>query len=153
MVVKELNKHYKKKEQFVQIIFKNFLNLENKGVNHNKQEIRRILNSEHYYGFAIYDKEFMIGYAISELMTLQDGRLCIYIYYLYVSSLYRKRGLGTTLIKCIKLKAKQLGISFIVLSCERQNENNMRFYRRLGFEEDKFQEGVKGFTVFTLRLD
>ena len=68
----------------------------------------------------------MVGYILSEIITTPDGRLTLYIHYLYIASAYRGHGLGSKLIDTVINKCAYTGSSFVMLTC---NGNNLRLIK------------------------
>ena len=137
-----------------QIIYNNFLYLKDiEYLKHTLDEISKLLNSEDFMGFFIYNSNnILIGYLIGEIMQLSDGRLICFISYFYVASKHRKKGLGKNLInKCIE-KCKTLGLSFISLNANKTNTYIMNYYSKIGFVNDLILEIDDPYTILTLYI-
>lgn len=147
------NRNMKNKNKYIEIIYKNFTNLINTEVVHSKQDIQRILNSDNYYGFFLYFKNKLVGYAISEISIIQDGRKVLFLNYLYISSVYRRKGYGKLIMnKVIDYTKNELGINFIILIVEKNKISNINFYKKLGFVNENLFYNLKNFLVLTKYL-
>jgi len=138
---------------FTDVIYNNFLNLRrNKDLKHTKTEISRLLVSQKMYGFLIYNNAILIGYLVGEMLNLNDGRLVYYINYLYVAKKYRKKGLGEQLVKLALRKSENIGLSFVVLTCDTYNQHVCEFYKKRGFILDPILSKGAQYDVFTYYL-
>ena len=67
-------------EKFVDIIYKNFVNLlKTPQLKHNKDKIRKLLLSTKMIGYLVYYNNVVIGYIIGEEKDVPDGRHVFYI--------------------------------------------------------------------------
>ena len=127
---------------FSQIVSNNFLYLKEViGLNHNIEEINRLLNSDSFMGYFIYkdsiETKNLVGYLIGEYISLNDGRYVYFINYFYMSSKHRSKGLGTQLMNyCIKQCTEKKGIKFIMLYCNSENNTIVNYYKKFGFIKD-----------------
>lgn len=133
---------------FIDTIYNNFLDLTKiKELNHNKNELMRILSSKHFIGFHMFKNDQVIGYIIGEIIVIEDGRMVAYINYLYVSSKYRKNGFGSSLLSCFINESKKNGVSYIMLTCNKNNKNVLNMYNKHGFNIDTFQRSIDPYVV------
>ena len=153
--IKEINKYMDNTviNVFVQTVYKNFLDL---GIypelKHNVNEIIRIIKSDHFVGFQIHDGDKVVGYILSEIITTHDGRLTLYIYYLYVSSLHRHHGLGKKLLNAVINKCNYAGNQFIMLTCNSTDLRLINYYKKFGFGFDPIQTSIKPYIVMVKYL-
>jgi ribosomal protein S18 acetylase RimI-like enzyme len=118
---------------FVDTVFKNFMNLYDfPQLNHNKNEIFRLLNSETFHGFIIFYGNKLIGYLLGEIVNYNNMNL-YFINYVYVSTVFRDKKLGTQLINNASEYARTQNMEGVSLMCDSENEKNMHFYNKLGF--------------------
>jgi ribosomal protein S18 acetylase RimI-like enzyme len=124
-------------KHFIDVIYNNFLNLaSDKSSKHTKEEIKRLLTSQNMFGFLLYNGKILVGYIIGEKINLSDGRLVNYITYLYVAKNYRTCGLGEQLVTLSITKTRNIGLSFIILKCDKFNNSICKFYSKRGFIPD-----------------
>jgi ribosomal protein S18 acetylase RimI-like enzyme len=122
---------------FVHSIYVNFKELSNHPkLNHNKQEIYRLLRSPTMRGFLVWSKSKIIGYLIGETIILADGRKVFFINYVYINKMHRKKGIASTLMDKVTEYAKKLKLDNIVLICDTENTKVYEFYLKRGFMLD-----------------
>ena len=152
---KEINKYMNSTTVNVlaQTVYKNFLDLcVYPELKHDINEIIRIIKSDHFVGYQIYDNNKVVGYILSEIITTQDGRLTLYIYYLYVSSLHRHHGLGKKLLDAAINKCDYTGNQFVMLTCNGTNYQLVNYYKKFGFGFDPIQTSIKPYIVMVKYL-
>ncbi len=119
---------------FVDTVFTNFRDLYDfPQLNHNKKEILRLVNSEKFHGFLVFYGNKIIGYLLGEVINY-NGKKLYFINYLYVSSVFRNKKLGTQLIDLAKEYAKEQHTDGIGLITDTENDKNFYFYKKLGFD-------------------
>ena len=121
---------------FVDIIYENFIELENKKrVVHSHEEIKRLLLNVNNYCLISVDQDMKTinGYLIGENIMIKNKNV-FYLTYIYVSKLDRNKKIGSTLIdKLIGEYCKRNKMNEIKLICE----NRMyEYYKRWGFKKD-----------------
>lgn len=138
---------------FSKTIFYNFIELAKyPELKHNIQEINRILKAPNTIAFFVYNGHKMLGYIIGEVMRLNDGRLVLYISYLYVATKYRDNGFGSTLLKQMINKAHKLHVDAVVLTCDTADEKVLDFYTMKGFMYDPYLRNYNRHDVLSLTL-
>jgi len=131
-------------------VYKNFMDLEiYPELKHKIEEIVRIINSDHFIGFQIHDSTTnkVVGYILGEIIITSDGRLTLYVYYLYVSSMHRYHGLGKKLLAAAINKCDYSGCKFVMLTCNSKNTHLVHYYKKFGFEFDLIQTTVDPYIV------
>lgn len=154
IVIKELiNIKHDSINGFANSIYNNFIYIsDNEDLMHSKDEIKRLLASKNTICYVMYDNNNIIAYIVGEKKHLDDGRFTYYIDYIYVSKKYRGRKLGTKLIDIAINKCKNLGIKFIMLTCDTHDDKVMSFYIKIGFMPDPVLRNFKRHEVLTLYL-
>lgn len=140
-------------ELFAHNIYNNFIDLANDGsVQHNKKEILRLLNCDDFIGFLVYNNNILIGYLVGEIKTLQDSRIVYYISYIYVSTVYRGKKIGSRLIDLVIKECNDIGLKFVVLMCNTSDKMVTTFYKKKGFTLDPLLKRGNKHDVFVLYL-
>lgn len=138
-------------DNLVYTIYNNFIELAKyPDLKHNPSEIKRLLTSSNMLAFFLYNGHKLFGYAITELMRLNDGRFVLYISYLYIAKKYRKHGFGSNLLKQAINKAKAFRTDAVILTCDTQNENVINFYMMHGFMYDPYLRKHNRHDIFSL---
>lgn len=131
-------KYIKDVKPFLNIVYNNFKDLSNDPtLGHNYEELYRLLTDNNFRGlFAYNESGKIIGYLIGETKHLNDGRLVFYISYIYVCSKHQGNKLGSRLLEIIISKMKGIGMKFIVLTYDKNNDRLRKFYYKYGFVKD-----------------
>lgn len=144
-------------QDLVNIIFNNFFYLmTNNQILHNMTEITRILKSTNIVMFCLYHKHDdinkLIGYCISETMTLSDKRDVVHVHYLFVSKHYRNNKYGSCLLNCIVRYAKEMFYHTVITTIDTNNEKLMKFFETKGWTYDLIQRKYQQYDVLSLVL-
>lgn len=150
--VVKIDKNSDLKRRLTDIVYKNFVNLANENVVHDRDEISRILSSDKATNILIYYKNRIVAYVLSETIVIADGRLCTYIYYLYVSSKHRGKGYSKILLDAVIDHTKAQGVSYVILMTSKNNIRAKNLYKSRGFIADKTVYVDPNFTMLTLNL-
>jgi ribosomal protein S18 acetylase RimI-like enzyme len=151
--IKEINQMRTGIIQFADTIYNNFIHLSSKPqLQHNRQELRRLLSSHNTTSYVAYMDKTIIGYLVGETKKLNDGRFVFYISYLYVGQKYRGLKLGSKLMDLVLKKCKKEGIQFVTLTCDIDDKKVIEFYERMGFMPDPILRNHSKHEVFTLYL-
>lgn len=137
--------------KLINTIYNHFIHLKDfSDLKHTKNEIKNMLSRNEFYGLLLYSQnKKLIAYLLGEKIKLNDGRFVYYISYIYVIKEYRSQGIGKRLINKVIEKCKNsFGISFIMLTCENDNVSAIRFYKKLGYIQEKILPHPKGNTIF-----
>lgn len=141
-------------ENFVKTVYNNFIELARyPDLNHSIREINRLITSPKTVLFFVYNGHKMIAYAIAEVLRLDDGRLVLYLSYIYVAMKYRRHGIGSALIKQVIMKANEIHVDAIILTSDTQNENLLNFYLMRGFMYDPYLRRYDRHDVFSLTFN
>uniref|UniRef100_A0A182WHD3 N-alpha-acetyltransferase 40 n=1 Tax=Anopheles minimus TaxID=112268 RepID=A0A182WHD3_9DIPT len=68
---------------------------------------------------------------------LDYGRSVLYCYELQVEAEYQRKGLGAFMMKALEKMAQHFSLEHVVLTVLKNNDDGMRFYRRLGYKVDE----------------
>ncbi len=135
-------------DMFSTTIYNNFIQLSNnQDLNHTTIEIKRILQSNNMHGFKLILDGKIIGYILNEINVIPDGRMVMYVHYVYIALKYRNNGFGKILVKKTLDKSKHLGISFVMLVCNGQDNKVLSFYKQFGFDIDTIQKQKEPYIV------
>lgn len=80
------------------------------------------------------------GYAYAEVMRRPETSLIyayemINVHHISVGSKYRRRGVGSALLRAVRASALDLGITLLALDVWSFNEDARAFFRRHGFDQ------------------
>ncbi|RCH84302.1 N-alpha-acetyltransferase 30 [Rhizopus stolonifer] len=103
--------------------------------------------------FLAMDGEEYVGVIICKVDRHRD-RLRGYIAMLAVSKTYRKRSIGSNLVKTAIRAMKEMNADEVVLETEYTNQGALELYQRLGFIKDKrlYRYYLNGVDAFRLKL-
>ena len=107
-------------------------------VNHNKEEIRRQINSDHNRSYYLAVNNKIVAYVITEDIVIKDGRFTNFIYYLYVSSKHRYKGYSKILLDLINNETKKKGVPSIMLIVRKTNYIAQKLYKKDGFIKEEY---------------
>lgn len=149
----ETNK-IKNPEILSKVIFNNFIYLTHfPDLQHNKQEITRILQLNDGLYFLVYDNSVLIGYLVGDFREFPDGRYGYYISYVYISEYYRNKKIGSTLMDMLIKNCREREIKFILLTCDTNDKKVVDFYKKYGFSVDSTFGENKRHNVYSLYLE
>lgn len=136
LTVKEV-KRLKNPNSLADTIYNNFIYLSDvPQLQHNKQEISRLLTCDEMDGLLVFHENKLIAYLIGEIKVIQDGRYVYYISYVYVTPNFRKHKIGTKLLYLIENKCSKMGVKFILLTCDSNDKPAFNFYLKNRFVHD-----------------
>ncbi|XP_053677791.1 N-alpha-acetyltransferase 40 [Anopheles nili] len=72
---------------------------------------------------------------------LDYGRSVLYCYELQVEAEFQRKGLGAFMMKALEQMARHFSMERVVLTVLKNNDDGMRFYRRLGYDIDEMSPG------------
>ncbi len=136
LYIKPIDKNYFNKPNlhlFISTVFNNFSELYDfPKLNHNKQEINRLLFSANFTGFLVLYNGHIIGYLLGENI-IYDNEQIFFINYIYVSPIFRNKKLGGKLLDYVKKHTIKNNYNKILLICDSENINNLNFYKKHNF--------------------
>lgn len=80
---------------------------------------------------------------LSFMLTYEDGYEVIYCYEIHLKPLLRGNGVGKQLIGMMEEVGRKAGVAKAMLTVFVENEGALKFYDKLGYEEDEFSPGPK----------
>lgn len=83
-----------------------------------------------------YEEGTYIGFSMYKIYNLEDGKA--FILEFGIDKPFRNRGVGRTVVQIFEAFLKSQGAAYFALNTS--NENNLRFWQRLGFVPDKEDE-------------
>lgn len=107
-------------------------------LNHNKENILRLLTEKHMLGLMMYQDTKLMAYIIGETTVLPDGRHVYFITYLYVDVEHRNIGLGKYMLNSMIKYIMRIGIYVLVLMSDETDMKAQNFYEKFGFEVDSY---------------
>ena len=154
LTVKEVTKLGEDIDAFVDVIYKNFINLAKyEELKHTEKEIKRLLKSANFLGLFVYNKKtHLVAYMLGEIMKLNDGRIVYYMSYFYVAKPYRVKGIGSQMMNMIIEKCKSRRISYIMLMCDTEDTAVHDFYLMRRFMPDPILRRYDRYDVLTLYI-
>lgn len=115
--------------KFIEVIYRNFEQLNDvPELKHTYREIARILTSAKSIIIIAMIGDRMIGYLLAEVTTVDNLRQLMHIYYLFVSPMYRKRGVATYMLNLIEKYAQELNINTLSLTFDTYDKKLEEFY-------------------------
>jgi len=154
MNIEEINSDFIKNniDIFTEIIFRNFIELQNYlYVKHTKDDIQKLLTSDEFFGYLVRHNKKIIAYLVGEKNNI-DGRYAYYLSYVYVSPNYQGAQIGSKLMTRLINYCQNIGLSFIVLTCDTEDEKLSHFYEKFGFVYDPLLKNNKKHDVLCLYL-
>lgn len=68
---------------------------------------------------------------------LDYGRSVVYCYEMQVDAEFQRKGLGGFMMQALEKMAQHFGLERVVLTVLKNNEDGMRFYKKLGYDVDE----------------
>ena len=104
------------------------------------------------YSLVARNKGKIVGFSINSLKKNN----VVYVHFIFVVELYKKKRIGTNLVKSLIAKARRNGINSVRLRCPTENKPAVNFYKSNGFEiqDTVFDELSKPYTdyLFSMKL-
>ena len=145
--------HNKDSEPFINTVYKNFSDLAyDENLKHNTTEIRRLLKSPDFRGLLVFSNGKIVGYLLSEIMNLNDGRRVLFINYIMVGKQYRKGGVGSILLNTMVEFCRKQHIDTVMLVYDTENPEMQSFYEKRGFMSDLVLRRYSRYDVYSKQL-
>lgn len=136
LFIKSINSSFFNKPNihlFISSVFNNFIDLyDYPQLNHNIDSIYNLLMSDSFHGFIVFYKTKIIGYLLGEIVNM-NGNNYYFINYLFVSSVFRNKKLGSLMLNYAKKYIMNKHIHGISLIIDTENHKNIQFYKKHGF--------------------
>ena len=140
-------------EHFTDNIYKNFIELADYPyLKHTKKEITRLLTSPNLVLYLIIYNHNIIGYALCEIIKLQDQRTVIFISYIYINQTYRHKKIGSSVMYDIKNYAMQLNLDGVALICNTDDDRIINFYYQKGYMPDMILRRYNKYDVLSISV-
>lgn len=124
--------------KFTEIIYKNFEQIANNPkLQHNREEITRLLTSSKSIILIATNNNVVISYLIAEITQIPDLSNVMHIYYVYTSPTYRSKGVATKMLNLIQNYTEEIGINILSLTFDTYDKMLERFYLNNNFVYDK----------------
>lgn len=122
---------------FVNTVYNNFIHLQGvQNLSHTKDDIRKVLNSENPQLYVILINGKIASYLLGEIVNLNDGRIVLYVTYIFTAKKFRALGHATKLLKVADEIAKKNNLDGVMLTCDSENDYVYNFYLKRGFMPD-----------------
>ena len=123
--------------KFIEVIYRNFEHLANTStLNHNRQEIERLLTSPKGICIIAVVGGQIIGYLIAEITVIENLKQLMHISYLFTSPVYRGKGIATYMLNRIQVYAQQNNINTLSLTFDTYKKSLEKFYLNNHFVYD-----------------
>lgn len=80
---------------------------------------------------------------LSFMLTYEDGYEVVYCYEIHLKPVLRGNGVGKQLIGMMEEVGRKAEVAKAMLTVFVENEGALRFYEKLGYEEDEFSPGPR----------
>jgi ribosomal protein S18 acetylase RimI-like enzyme len=119
------------------MIYRQFEDLSNQPkLKHTPRDIHNTLLNENVLLVLLMEKEKMIGYLLSYIEHLEDGRRILFISYVYIAKQYRRRGYGDRLMSYVEDYADKNKCDGVMLIYDTENTKLNHFYEKRGYMPD-----------------
>ncbi len=98
--------------------------------------VRRCIRHADYVVAVARSQSHLIGFAIMHFLE-HHAHLCL----LGIEPEYQRRGVGRRLVAWLEKSARVAGVFTVILEVRESNEAAIRFYRRLGYIDDRTFRG------------
>ncbi len=96
------------------------------------QRVRRCISHPDYVVLVARVQQQLSGFAIMQFLQ-HHAHLCL----LGIQPEYQRRGIGRRLVAWLEKSARVAGVFTVILEVRTSNEAAIRFYRRLGYTDDR----------------
>lgn len=100
------------------------------------QRVRECIRHPDYVVLVARVQRQLVGFAIMHYLD-HHAHLCL----LGIEPDYQRRGIGRRLVAWLEKSARVAGIFTVILEVRTSNDSAIRFYRRLGYSEDRLFRG------------
>ena len=96
------------------------------------KRIRQVVTREDSYGLVLKDSNTIIGFAMGYFEQYDDGK-AFNLIEIVISNKYQRKGIGTSFMKELEKRVKELGAFLIQLQSINDEKHN-KFYENLGYK-------------------
>ena len=119
------------------MIYKQFIELaEEPMLKHSQRDILDTLTNKNVVLVLLLDNNKMIGYVLSYIEHLEDGRRILFISYIYIAPKYRNRGYGDRLMTHVEKYASKHDCDGVMLIYDTDDQKLVHFYEKRGYMQD-----------------
>ena len=119
------------------MIYRQFENLSYQPkLRHTPMDIQDTLLNENVLLVLLMEKDKMIGYLLSYIEHLEDGRRILFVSYVYIAKEYRRRGYGDRLMTYVEDYAHKNKCDGVMLIYDTENVKLVHFYEKRGYMPD-----------------
>lgn len=123
--------------KFTEIIYKNFEQIaNNQNLQHNREEINRLLTSSKSIILLATNNNIVISYLIAEITEIPNSSQVMHIYYIYTSPVYRNKGVATKMLNMIQKYTLETNINILSLTFDTYDKMLEKFYLNNFFTYD-----------------
>ena len=135
------------------IVNKNFINVvDDIEIQHDENEIKRVIESKNMYSIFAFDGKDMIGYLLGEIIE-SGNKTCLHIQYLYIISTHRCKGIAGTMMKLSEEDVRnKFNVKKITLTCNINHKYNYVFYEKKGFCKDNLYKSNSNYCVMSKNI-
>ncbi len=88
------------------------------------------------------DKPTLAGF-VSFMITYEDGHEVVYCYEIHLTEKWQRRGLGKKLMTVVEEVGRRVGVEKSMLTVFKSNEQAVKMYQSLGYDEDEFSPATR----------
>jgi len=96
------------------------------------KRIHQVVTREDSYGLILKDSNTIIGFAMGYFEQYDDGK-AFNLIEIVISNEYQRKGIGTSFMKELEKRVKELG-AFLIQLQSINDENHNKFYANLGYK-------------------
>lgn len=114
---------------------------------YNLDKLKNEIENQHSEFYLLYMQNELVAYCKLNWQNAQSEKYpanYLEIERLYVFKQFHKQGLGKRIVLFAKERAKKLGLNKIWLGVWEHNQNALKFYQHMGFQETDFHTFVVG---------
>lgn len=102
-------------------------------------ELSRYLQEDKAIVYGALYEEKLVGFVWAYKHSFRDDQSRIYISIVHVDECYRNQSYGELLLHSVEQEARRKGMNAVYLHAEAVNSSAVRFYNRMGYENERIQ--------------
>lgn len=143
----------KKLDIFTDVIYTSFVHLKKyTQLKHSRYEIKRLLKSQNTHIYLILVEGGIASYLISQVLELDDGRIVMFINYIFTSDKFRNQGFASTLLDEAEQYAKKNKYNYMMLTCDTNKKSVYDFYLKKGYMPDLILRTYDRFEILSKNI-